>query len=132
MFTNFFRALIFISIVTSGVYAGCGGCAPRKPKPVAQTVNYDLIEKVNKNGNIEGYVLASCGMCNFNMEDRNDCSLAIKIGETAYDVKGTGIDDHGDSHAKDGFCNAVRVAEVTGKINKDKFYSKSLVLQQSK
>ena len=71
-------------------------------------------------------------MCNFNMEDRNDCSLAIKIGETAYDVKGTGIDDHGDSHAKDGFCNAVRVAEVTGKINKDKFYSKSLVLQQSK
>ena len=132
MFYNFLKNLVFISLLISGVYAGCGGCAPRKPKPVVQAVNYDLIEKINKNGNVEGYVLASCGMCNFSMEDRNDCSLAIKIGETAYAVQGTGIDDHGDSHAKDGFCNAVRVAEVSGKINKGKFYSKSLVLQKSK
>ena len=56
-------------------------------------------------------------MCNFGTKDRT-CSLSIQINEKAYNVKGTHIDDHGDSHAKDGFCNAVRVAKVSGKVKK--------------
>ena len=46
------------------------------------------------------------------------CSLAIQINDISCDVKGTGIDDHGDSHAKEGFCNAIRVANVKGEIKK--------------
>ena len=70
-------------------------------------------------------------MCNFGMDSR-DCSLAIRVGEISYNVTGTGMEDHGDSHAKDGFCNAIRIANVKGKITKDKFKSESFALIGSK
>jgi len=31
------------------------------------------------------------------------------------------IDSHGDAHAKDGFCNSIRKAEVQGEIINDRF-----------
>ena len=34
--------------------------------------------------------------------------MYIQISDKSYNVKGTDIDDHGDSHAKDGFCNAIK------------------------
>ena len=34
------------------------------------------------------------------MKDKKRCRLAILINDITYDVKVTGIDDHGDSHAK--------------------------------
>jgi hypothetical protein len=40
---------------------------------------------------------------------------------TAYFVDGTKIDDHGDAHAKNGFCNAIRKAEVQGEIKEGRF-----------
>ena len=57
------------------------------------------------------------------------CNLAIQINDEAYDVKGTGIDDHGDSHAKDGFCNAIRVAKVSDTIKKGIFTAGLFSLQ---
>jgi hypothetical protein len=48
---------------------------------------------------------ASCGSCNFQMSKKG-CYLAVKKSGVAYEVKGTGLDDHGDAHAKDGFCMA--------------------------
>jgi hypothetical protein len=42
--------------------------------------------------------------------------LAVQIKDIAYEVKGTGLDDHGDAHATDGFCMAVRKARVQGKV----------------
>jgi hypothetical protein len=36
-------------------------------------------------------------------------------------VEGTDIDDHGDAHGEDGFCNAIRKAQVQGKVEGDKF-----------
>jgi hypothetical protein len=65
-------------------------------------------------------VEASCGKCKFGMEG-DDCELAVRINGKAYLVDGTSIDQHGDAHAKDGFCNAVRKAEVSGEIVGDKF-----------
>lgn len=65
-------------------------------------------------------VEASCGSCKFGLK-ADDCALAVKIDGKAYFVDGTGIDDHGDAHAKEGFCNAVRKAEVKGKIKGDRF-----------
>ncbi len=63
---------------------------------------------------------ASCGSCNFQMSKKG-CYLAVKKSGVAYEVKGTGLDDHGDAHAKDGFCMAVRKARVQGKIENGYF-----------
>ena len=59
-------------------------------------------------------------MCNFMTAD-NDCSLAIKVGANTYKVNGVGIDEHGNSHAKDGYCNVIKKAYVEGKIKNNKF-----------
>lgn len=65
-------------------------------------------------------VEASCGQCQFGMKG-NGCDLAVRIDGKAYFVEGTDIDKHGDAHAEDGFCQAIRKAEVVGTI-KDKVF----------
>lgn len=67
-------------------------------------------------------VEAACGQCQFGLPGEG-CDLAIRINGKAHFVDGTAIDDHGDAHAKDGFCNAIRSAEVQGKIDNDRFQS---------
>ena len=52
------------------------------------------------------------------MYDKKICRYADYINNIAYDIKGTGIDGHSDSHAEKGFCNAIRVANVKGEIKK--------------
>jgi hypothetical protein len=63
---------------------------------------------------------ASCGSCQFNMP-KKECFLAIRKEGKAYEVTGTGLDDHGDAHALDGFCMAIRKAAVQGRIHKGKY-----------
>ena len=63
-------------------------------------------------------VEASCGQCMFGMPG-NGCDLAVRIDGKTYYVDGTGIDDHGDAHAHDGFCNAIRQARVAGYVDDD-------------
>ena len=65
-------------------------------------------------------VEASCGQCQFGMEGK-ECDLAVRIDGKSYFVDGTHIDQHGDAHAKDGFCAAVRKAEVIGEIVDNRF-----------
>lgn len=65
-------------------------------------------------------VEVSCGECQFGMKGKG-CDLAVRIGGKSYFVDGTKIDDHGDSHAKDGFCETIRKAEVTGTIVDNRF-----------
>lgn len=65
-------------------------------------------------------VEASCGECNFKMEGKG-CDLAIRINGKSYFVDGTAIDEHGDAHAKDGFCEAIRKAEVQGEVVNNRF-----------
>lgn len=67
-------------------------------------------------------VEASCGQCNFKLEGQG-CNLAVRIAGKAYFVDGTSIDEHGDAHAKDGFCSAIRKAEVKGEIVDNRFKS---------
>ena len=125
---KYFYYLFIIFILSIGtIHAGCGSCNPSKNK--AEKPNANFVTKINDNGMINGLVLASCGMCNFGMKNKK-CSLAIQINEAAYNVEGTNIDDHGDSHAKDGFCNAIRVAQVSGKIKKDSFFADNFELQK--
>ena len=65
-------------------------------------------------------VLASCGTCNFKMKAPG-CPLAIKLDGKYYFVDGTKIDDHGDAHADDGFCNVIKKAKVQGIVKGDSF-----------
>ena len=121
--------LILVSSITIGfIYPDCGSCKVNQEKSVLP--NGDFITKVNQDGIVKGLVLASCGMCNFGTKDRI-CSLSIQINKKAYSVKGTHIDDHGDSHANDGFCNAVRVAKVSGKVDKNNFIAETFALQKN-
>ena len=65
-------------------------------------------------------VETACGECQFKLTGKG-CDLAIRIDSRSYFVDGTDIDSHGDAHAKDGFCNAVRKAEVQGEIVNDRY-----------
>ena len=78
-------------------------------------------------------VEASCGQCQFGMKDKKGCDLAVRIDGKSYFVDGTKLDDHGDAHAEDGFCSAVRKAEVIGEVKDNKFvvtYFKLLPLKE--
>jgi hypothetical protein len=78
-------------------------------------------------------VEVSCGQCQFGMKDKKGCDLAVRIDGQAYFVEGTKLDDHGDAHAEDGFCSAIRQAEVIGEIKGNRFvvtYFKLLPLKK--
>lgn len=72
-------------------------------------------------------VEAACGECQFGLAG-DGCDLAVRIGGVAYFVKGTGIDDHGDAHARDGLCNAIRHADVEGHVANGRFVARSFRL----
>ena len=114
----------------NSIYAGCGSCSVSKTKVAVAPASPELIGELSADGVVSGFVLASCGMCNFGMDAKAGCSLAIKIGETTYPVKGTSIADHGDSHAKDGFCNAVSVVSVVGNVKDNIFLAESFEVQK--
>ena len=65
-------------------------------------------------------VEVACGECQFGVPGKS-CDLAIRMKGKAYFVDGSNIDSHGDAHAKDGFCNAIRKAEVSGEVVKSRF-----------
>ena len=65
-------------------------------------------------------VEASCGQCNFGLKGKS-CDLAVRVNGKAYFVDGTDIDKHGDAHAEDGFCNAIRKAKVQGAVVNNRF-----------
>ena len=66
-------------------------------------------------------VEASCGQCQFGMKSKSGCDLAVRMDGKSYFVEGTDINKHGDAHAEDGFCSAIRQAEVVGEVKDNKF-----------
>jgi len=77
--------------------------------------------------NIE--VEASCGQCMFKMEG-SGCDLAVKIENSYYYVAGTAIDDHGDAHANDGFCKAIKKVTISGEVANGKINISSFKLNE--
>lgn len=71
---------------------------------------------------------ASCGQCMFAMDEQVGCDLAVRIDTKAFFVKGAAIDDYGDAHAEDGFCNSIRKAKVKGYVQESIFIVTSLEL----
>lgn len=82
----------------------------------------------NKN-EIKQVAEVSCGQCQFELDSKNGCDLAVKIDDKAYFVEGFGINDFGDAHDKTkGFCEVIRKGEITGTIKDDKFIASSIKL----
>ena len=126
-------SLIFLILMTNPIFSGCGSCPGDidASKVVISKKTSALVTSVPESGSIEGFVISSCGMCNFDYKKRRGCSLAIKIEDTVYSVKGTKINDHGDPHSEEGFCNAIRIAYVSGEIKKNVFHADSFTLIES-
>ena len=115
---------LFFSITIPYLHAGCGGCGTSR--------NHDetkkgIVETIPRNNQIKGEVFLSCGMCNFNSKDK-DCTLAIKVGRNILPVVGVDIDAHGNSHAKDGYCNVIKKAYVEGRVRGNSFHAKKIDL----
>ena len=73
-------------------------------------------------------VEAACGQCQFEMTENSGCDLAVRIDGKSYFVDGTNIHEHGDAHADDGFCQAIRQVEVKGEIIDGRFKAESFTL----
>ena len=99
--------------------AGCGSCAADRNK-----TKKAFVESISSSGKIDGRAFASCGICNFDTGERN-CGLSVKIGKDVIKVVTVDIDAHVDSHARDGFCNVVRIVKVKGKVKNKKLYADS-------
>ena len=109
--------ILLISFFLNQLDAGCGSCAAHRNK-----TKKAFVEAIPANGKIDGKLFASCGMCNFDTADRG-CGLSVKIGRDVVKVVNVDIDAHIDSHAKDGFCNVVRIVKVKGKVKNKKLYA---------
>ena len=125
---------ILISVFISNfVFAACGSCPGDTDDStvVVSKKTSALVTTVPESGGIEGFVISSCGKCNFGYKQRRGCSLTIKIEDTVYPVQGVKIHDHGDPHSGEGFCNSVRVAYISGEIKKNVFHADSFTLIES-
>ena len=80
------------------------------------------------NMSINQVVDAACGQCQFGITGKAGCDLTVRIDGESYFVDGTTIHDHGDAHADDGFCRAIRQAEVKGEIIDGRFKAESFTL----
>lgn len=84
-------------------------------------------------------VETSCGECNYGLPGY-DCDVAVRLRQEdgsskAYYVDGVSIGEYGHPHDKNGFCVAVREAEVQGKLVDGRFeatYFKLLPLEPAK
>ena len=65
-------------------------------------------------------VEATCGECKFDLPG-NDCDLAVRINGKAMYVDGVSIFEFGHPHDANGFCVAVRKAEVQGEVVNNRF-----------
>ena len=125
-----FLSLLILISVSSFVFASCGSCQDQVKHPTLKKTN-SLVTIIPESGDIEGFAITSCGMCNFAYKGSKGCSLTIKIGDTVYPVEGSSLHDHGDPHSEEGMCSAIKVAYVSGKIKKNKFYSDFFSLIES-
>jgi hypothetical protein len=72
-------------------------------------------------------VEAACGECKFGLKG-DDCDLAIRVDGHSYFVDGINPDSLGDAHAKDGICESIRQARVTGELKHGRFVATSFGL----
>ena len=106
------------------------GCKKTSDAPTTETATADAPTTVaaTTDAPTTQTVETGCATCIFEMKDVTGCKLAVKIDGKAYLVGGKSMDDLGDAHAADGLCNIARKAEVTGKIDGDRFVVTKMAL----
>ena len=105
------------------------GCSSKMTSNVESPEMVKSTDRVIDNTiSIHQVVEAACGQCQFGMTEKSGCDLAVRIDGKAYFVDGTNINEHGDAHAHDGFCQVTRSANVKGKIIDGRFKSASFTL----
>lgn len=72
-------------------------------------------------------VEAACGQCQFHMKG-DSCDLAVRIAGRGYFVKNVDIDSLGDAHGAHGLCNAIRKAQVVGRVEGGRFVAERFTL----
>ena len=106
--------LLFFSLLFCATLSSAQEKTPVKKSGPTTTINKQVVE-------------ASCGQCQFKLEGKS-CDLAVRIEGKAYFVDGSDIDEHGDAHAKDGFCQKIRKALVSGQVVNNRFKATSFKL----
>jgi hypothetical protein len=99
-----FFVVLFLSVTGSFAYSQDSAMKVTAPDPAKKIMSVE----------------ASCGMCKFGMKG-GDCALAVRLDGKSYYVDGADIDHYGDAHAADGFCNAIRKAQVQGEVVDGRF-----------
>ncbi len=104
--------------------------APTADAPTAKTATADApaAKEATTVAATTQTVEAGCATCIYDMKDVTGCKLAVKIEGKAYLVSGKSMDDLGDAHAEDGLCNIARKAEVTGKLEGDRYVATQMAL----
>jgi hypothetical protein len=97
-------SLILVALILTG-------CATR---PTTRVTNPTVVD-------------AACGECLFGLPGKG-CDLAVRIDGRSYYVDGINMDSLGDAHAKDGMCEVIRRAKVTGEVRKGRFFASSFEL----
>lgn len=86
-----------------------------------------ILASCSNKSEIKQIAKISCGQCQFALDSKDGCDLAIKIDDKAYFVEGFGIDDFGDAHNKTtGFCEVIRKGEITGKVIDNRFIATTI------
>ena len=98
------------------------------PTTKTPTANAPATEAVTTVAATTQTVEAGCATCIYEMKDVTGCKLAVKIDGKTYLVSGKTMDDLGDAHADDGLCSIARKAEVTGKLDGDRFVVTKMAL----
>jgi hypothetical protein len=105
------------------------GCSSKMTSNVESPEMVKSTDRVIDNTiSIHQVVEAVCGQCQFGITEKLGCDLAVRIEGNTYFVDGTNIHEHGDAHAEDGFCEAIRRANVKGKVVDGRFKSESFDL----
>jgi hypothetical protein len=123
MFHNM-KKLIFTLLITLGYFVAN---AQRPANLPAAQLGKATTPKAITNQTVE----IACGECQFKMKGKS-CDLAVRIDGKSYFVDGKTVDDFGDAHADNGFCNAIGKAEVTGEIVDNRFKAKTITLLPEK
>jgi len=87
------------------------GCATRTPVALSTPTVVD----------------AACGECLFGLPGKG-CDLAVRVEGRSYYVNGVDMDSLGDAHAKDGLCEVIRKAKVTGEVRNGRFVASTFDL----
>lgn len=112
------KTLIFVLLICICGFSVNAQDSTRKAEPKSTIIKKKVVE-------------IACGECQFKMDGKG-CNLAIRIDGKSYFVDGKDIDDFGDAHADDGFCNHISKAMVSGEIINNRFKPTEIKLLKDK